>query len=460
MWICFLGAVLLAVLIYVSLEEEIPEEENLKRVEIPFYKMASWITGNVMKKTGQDAVRERHKLRLALMILCIGFMILPLLDHATKEKEVPLSDYTLERPEKGEGDTSYHIQAKQESEEMPVDLDVFMQERLLTDEEKETLFEQAREEIDKIILEEHSSYEEVRGHISLPAELQNGKITVYWIQDPQNMIDENGKITEDLPESGTIMILRALMNCEGTQETYEFALHLMPEIRNEEDEFLYQLRKAVEEAESGSKQQKEMELPRQISGRKLFFVIPEKNMTGLCVTVICLLALAGYFGIEQEYKKEDEERKRQLILDYPDLVFKLGMLLNAGLTIQNAFVKIAEGYNEHKREKKRYVYEEMLYACNEMKSGISEARAYENFGRRCGLTTYIRLGTTLAGGLQKSAEGITSLLLREAEEAMEDRRLLARKMGEEAGTKLLFPMILMLMVVMVVLMVPAMLSFG
>ncbi len=182
-------------------------------------------------------------------------------------------------------------------------------------------------------------------------------------------------------------------------------------------------------------------------------------MTSLCILGICFLAVLGYLGVGQEFKKEDEERRRQLVLDYPDLVFKLGMLLNAGLTIQNAFMKIAEGYSEHKGEKKRYVYEEMLYACNEMKSGVSEARAYENFGRRCGTTSYVRLGSTLAGGLQKSAEGITTLLLKESEEAMEDRRLLARKIGEEAGTKLLLPMILMLMVVMVILMVPAMMSF-
>ena len=49
--------------------------------------------------------------------------------------------------------------------------------------------------------------------------------------------------------------------------------------------------------------------------------------------------------------------------------------------------------------------------------------------------------------------------MNEAEEAMEDRRQLAKKMGEEAGTRLLFPMILMLLVVLVILIVPAVLSF-
>jgi len=42
---------------------------------------------------------------------------------------------------------------------------------------------------------------------------------------------------------------------------------------------------------------------------------------------------------------------------------------------------------------------------------------------------------------------------------MEERKSLARKLGEEAGTKLLLPMLLMLILVIVILMVPAILSF-
>ena len=48
----------------------------------------------------------------------------------------------------------------------------------------------------------------------------------------------------------------------------------------------------------------------------------------------------------------------------------------------------------------------------------------------------------------------------EAESACEQRRALARKKGEEAQTKLLFPMILMLLVVMILVMVPAIFSFA
>ena len=46
-----------------------------------------------------------------------------------------------------------------------------------------------------------------------------------------------------------------------------------------------------------------------------------------------------------------------------------------------------------------------------------------------------------------------------ATEAFIERKALARKAGEEAGTKLLLPMGLMLCVVMVVIIVPAFMSF-
>ena len=238
------------------------------------------------------------------------------------------------------------------------------------------------------------------------------------------------------------------------------ALHLYPKERTEEEQLRLDLNQAVASAKEESAQKSNMRLPTQVDGRNVIWSLPGSSVMGAGLLLVVLLAAGGYISKSEEFKKAEQDRKRQLIMDYPDVVFKLGMLLNAGLTIENAFTRIAEEYQQTKSEGKiRWAYEEMTVACNEMKSGISEAKAYERFGRRCEHTCYIRLGTILSGSLQKSSEGMTKLLLDEAAEAMEDRRQLAKKMGEEAGTKLLFPMILMLMVVLVILIVPAVLSF-
>ncbi len=48
----------------------------------------------------------------------------------------------------------------------------------------------------------------------------------------------------------------------------------------------------------------------------------------------------------------------------------------------------------------------------------------------------------------------------EADSALEDRRQFAKRTGEEAGTKLLFPMMLMMLVVMALILLPAYFNFG
>ena len=94
-----------------------------------------------------------------------------------------------------------------------------------------------------------------------------------------------------------------------------------------------------------------------------------------------------------------------------------------------------------------------------MQSGIPESQAYERFGKRCQLPEYIRLGSVLSQNLKKGSKGLIQLLEAEAESSLTDRKNHARKIGERTGTKLLFPMMLMLGIVLVILMVPAFLSF-
>ena len=55
---------------------------------------------------------------------------------------------------------------------------------------------------------------------------------------------------------------------------------------------------------------------------------------------------------------------------------------------------------------------------------------------------------------------IVKLLELEAIDAFEERKNMAKKYGEEAGTKMLFPMIVMLVVVMGIIMLPAVMAFS
>ena len=93
-----------------------------------------------------------------------------------------------------------------------------------------------------------------------------------------------------------------------------------------------------------------------------------------------------------------------------------------------------------------------------MKSGIPEAECYERFGSRCGLQLYLKFGSLLSQNLKKGTKGLRDVLYTESAVAFENRKREARKKGEEAGTKLLVPMFMMLGDVLLIVVVPAFLS--
>ena len=76
-----------------------------------------------------------------------------------------------------------------------------------------------------------------------------------------------------------------------------------------------------------------------------------------------------------------------------------------------------------------------------------------------GADRYKTLSTLLIQNLQKGSRYLADLLEKESVEAWEERKRKARVLGDTAATKLLLPMVLMLLVVMAVIMLPACLSF-
>ena len=147
--------------------------------------------------------------------------------------------------------------------------------------------------------------------------------------------------------------------------------------------------------------------------------------------------------------------------DYPEIVSKLTVFLGAGLTVRGAWEQIVRNYERDRKEGKgeRYAYEEMRETLGQMEKKIPEGKAYQEFGRRCGLQPYLKLAGLLEQNRREGTKNLRSAMRLEMAAAFEERKNLARKQGEEAGTKLLIPLFLMLGVVMAMVAAPALLSF-
>ncbi len=131
----------------------------------------------------------------------------------------------------------------------------------------------------------------------------------------------------------------------------------------------------------------------------------------------------------------------------------------AGLTIHNAFIAIlADEKKKTVRSSMHYAYLEIEHLLNKMKSGIPEAGSYATFGKRCQLHIYIKLGTLLEQNLKKGSADLQDALKQEMEESFSSQQSQILQFGEKAGTKMIFPMILILAVIMMIIIIPAFLS--
>ena len=172
------------------------------------------------------------------------------------------------------------------------------------------------------------------------------------------------------------------------------------------------------------------------------------------------LALCVIFPMLLDYQTEQGIRKRDLQLqkEYPEMVERFVLLLGAGLTIRGTWERITRDYEQRKERGEitfRYLYEEMLLTRFDLENGKSEVAAYTSFGRRVSLIQYMKFSTLLVQNLKKGSDDLLRRMNLEAEDAARSRQELAKKMGEEAGTRLLLPMMIMLVVVFALIMVAA-----
>lgn len=200
-------------------------------------------------------------------------------------------------------------------------------------------------------------------------------------------------------------------------------------------------------------------LPAKWEGKHLEWELPEDRSGTLLASLGLFAALTVLVRQAQEKQEAVKKRAEQLLMDYPGLVMKFTLLVQAGMPVRRAFQKIAIDYSKKSPNEKRYAYEEIVRVCREMDSGISEAEAYRRFGERCSQIKYKTFSVLLIQNLQKGSRRMAELLEKESMEAWDERKRKARVLGEAAATKLLIPMMMMLAVVMAIIMVPAFLSF-
>lgn len=474
----------LVILGLISVNEDLPENSKGKGLQSFFNRIASWLCRRIWSKRapagslrvqmhlrtlypGEDPASQLrayyiNKVSKLLMILTAGCLLSVLAWYNARQTELLDEEGYLIRADHGGGVRNAPLTASGETGEKLGDFDLSVSELRYTDDEIEELALQAMEELPGAILADNASLEEVRKGLDLVSGLPGYPFEIRWKVDNYECMHTDGSIPGELPEGGGMVVLTATLKYYDREWTQMLPVQVLPPVETREQKLHKAIEDKLTEAESENPWDERVRLPKQFGDLPVRWTVRIQDNSMILFLLTIFAAMMIYTAADRELVKQQNERQHQMMLDYPQFISRLVLYLGAGMTVRSIFYRLTEQYEEELAEgaKPRYLCEEIMRSCRELSGGISETVVYERFGIRCGAQTYVRLCTLLTQNLKRGNSELTVLLTEEAQKASQERMDYARRAGEEAGTKLLLPMGMLLAVVMVVIIIPAYMSFG
>ena len=244
---------------------------------------------------------------------------------------------------------------------------------------------------------------------------------------------------------------------------YRIYVGIVPRALSRYESLLLQLQQAITSEDEGSLGENMLSLPTEIDGQRIYYSEHEDRSYLLLPLLGVIAAMAIYMRQGQARRTEKKQREALLMLDYSELVSKLMVYIGAGLTVRNALETISQHFDAliaRGIKEDRPLYQELRTMVIQFRRNMPESEIYLSFGRRVNLKPYTKLVSLIEQNRMNGARNLRAMLELEMEDAFEQRKTTARRLGEEAGTKLLLPLFIMLGIVMIIVIVPAMSALG
>ncbi|WP_081376891.1 type II secretion system F family protein [Paenibacillus polymyxa] len=152
-----------------------------------------------------------------------------------------------------------------------------------------------------------------------------------------------------------------------------------------------------------------------------------------------------------------QKRDQQILLELPELLSKMMLLVGAGETVQRALLHCVERKGA---DTEHPLYRELRQTVAEWESGFSFQQAFEHLSKRCGIQEMTVFTTTVLLNMRRGGSDFV-MALRELSQTLWGKRTsISRTRGEQASSKLVFPMALILLTVIVLVGAPALMMMN
>lgn len=143
----------------------------------------------------------------------------------------------------------------------------------------------------------------------------------------------------------------------------------------------------------------------------------------------------------------------KVAMDLPDYISKVTILTSAGLNLRAAIKKVSLDMCEDTP-----LYSVMSKAINNIDNGMNEKKALDQVAVRLNTMQMRKFISVVEQNLQRGGQDVGYAMQSIGEEMWSNRKSEAKRLAQEAETKLLFPMMLMMLSVMIITVVPAVLQ--
>ncbi len=393
---------------------------------------------------------DPKSLKSALIVLGIGALVAFVL--TLKNRNVDLRADVLERDE--EKDQNVKLKVESIYGEEVLDLEVLS--RTLSAREIESMKGDFITALKMQILGQNESFSSVTEPLKLADTVEGYPFDIEYRIRPRGLIDSNGNLSGDIDEK-TEFEIEITYSLDEFEEKETINGIILPAKLSEEEAFSKKIRNYLDLRNVSERNEKTIELPELIDGVDVKWEKQTKNKvpTVMALTVLC--AFLVLFKDKFSAGDNEKKRKEKIILEYPDFAVKYALLNEAGLTHAQVVDRLAREYKKSKKDSP--LYEEIYKANEHVRSGYSLAEALNGMAKECKVREISFFAGMINRNIKKGGK-ISDDIRKAAGESTSERREKIKKKAETAGTKLLLPMVLLLLIVFVLIMIPAFESFS
>ena len=389
-----------------------------------------------------------------------------------------INDFKIKRADYGENKVPYKLNVDIDDEKN-IQIDFFVSSRRYTKEEANDIFDKKYKELLLVVLGENEDFDNIKYNLNFLNDVSDG-IKAIWSFTPenenndfdyylryQNIIDKNGnvknqKLSLDERVKGYISLI-LYTNIKNEESIYKSKEYLIPIIIkkgliDERNEIKNELVASIDEHDKNTIDNENIILPNIVNGKKVKYK-EKKDMTFLIIPLLGIL-----FAILLEYRDKNNIKLKKINLeksiekDFCTVVTKVLLYVNSGMSIRNGFIKIADDYIcklKNNKVVKTFVHDEIVIFKNKVLSGIGEIDAFDSMAKHINMRKWTRFINILEQNIKNGNKDIKNILTMEVQDALYEKKHMAKRLGEEASTKLILPLMLNLAVIMLIIMVPA-----